>query len=260
MSINFLGLARAIPVALYAVLGLLVFFGRAYAGPIIVGHLGGTGAGQFGSILTWDYAIGGTPTSGFNKQSVGDGRAVEVVGGLVYYTNTSSFGSGPSPGIHVAPYNGGNGGADLTTLPNPRPGFNIQDLDFFNGRLYALTGYLPGPQQGPLIVYGLNPMNGQIQTTVTIQGPLPGADGFTVLPNGNFLINDNDAVNVYREYDALTGLLVPSAPVITVKSPTNRATGVDYFNNSLYFYGVFFTQGGLGKPGLLNTDLNGNEI
>ena len=93
MRFNNLEIMRATLIALSVVLGLLLIVGSGYAGPIVIGHLGGTGAGQFGSILTWDYAIGGTPIAGFNKQSAGNGRAVEVVGGRVYYTNTSSFGS-----------------------------------------------------------------------------------------------------------------------------------------------------------------------
>jgi hypothetical protein len=50
------------------------------------------------------------------------------------------------------------------------------------------------------------------------------ADGFTVLPNGNYLINDFDGGNcgegaaIYREYDATTGQRVSDGLEIDLSS------------------------------------------
>ena len=50
--------------------------------------------------------------------------------------------------------------------------------------------------------------------TLKIEDPIhvaPSSDGFTMLPSGNFLINDGDGYNfitTYREYNGNTGQLV----------------------------------------------------
>ena len=144
---------------------------------------------------------------------------MEVVGNIVYYTSVSGD-------IHRRPYNNGLGGPELLPVfPNPRPGHGIQDLDYAvdangTGVLYALTGYLTGLP----IVYALNPVTGSIISSVSIlMHPNIQADGFTVLPNGDFLINDGDASATYRVYDHITGS--PTGSSFTVPSAVGGTTG-----------------------------------
>src|SRR5262249_54173540 len=125
--------------------------------------------------------------------------------------------------INVAPFNGGAGGADSRALPSPRPGTGIQDLAFFGGFLYALTGYA----NAPLEVFKLTPTNGAVVGgPISIVTPLAvvSADGFTVLPNGNFLINDQDMSTHYCEYGGTTGNLIGNC--FNVPGAI-RSTGVD---------------------------------
>ena len=223
----------------------LFFPGMCLAGPIIVGHTGG------GSVATLDFATGNESASFTTDGAAIDsrGRAVEVVGGTVYYAAISGD-------IHLAPYNNGLGGSDLGTIPNPRPGFGVQDLDFSNGILFALTGYSDGTPGTP-VVYRLNPTTGAvIGSPVTINGPGGLADGFTVLPNGDFLINDNDAVATYRSYSPTTGN--PTGLVITLPALAGTATGVDYNpgDNLLYYAGRFTGA----NPGLARTTLTGTFL
>lgn len=224
---------------------LLVFAGTSFAGTIVVGYTGS------GIIATEDFATGREIASFVPDGSLIDsrGRAVEVVGNTVYYASVSG-------GIHVAPYNNGLGGADLTVFPNPRPSFGVQDLDYSNGVLYALTGYFTGLP----IVYALNPADGSVISSVAIQNhPNTQADGFTVLPNGNFLINDGDASTTYREYNALTGM--PASLVITFPATTAFTTGVDYnpSDGNLYFAAEVIV-GGSGATALLKTTLTGTPV
>jgi hypothetical protein len=113
-----------------------------FANPIIVGNVPAIGS----TIETYDYSTGKliasfTPDHDFN------GRGVEVVGNTVFYTGSGERGPGP-PNLHdiyFAPFNGGLGGHDTGFFASPRPDFGIQDLDYHNGVLYALTGYFSGP-------------------------------------------------------------------------------------------------------------------
>ena len=171
-----------------------------------------------------------------------NGSAVAVEGNEVFYSELSNDGVGPSDGIHVAPFNGGSGGHDLRVLPNPSPGLGIHDLTFSNGNLYALTD----DSNGHLQVWELDPSDGHsLAGSVTIVGSDPNADGFTVLPNGNFLINDFVGSCTYRVYDP-TGH--PTAdPSITV--PGGVCSGVDTDGSSLYFQTDYFS--------FTKTDLSG---
>ena len=55
-------------------------------------------------------------------------------------------------------------------------------------------------------MYALGPTDGHVLSSVAIQSyPNTAADGFTVLPNGDFPINDGDAVGTYRSYSGITG-------------------------------------------------------
>lgn len=228
-------------ITLTGLIGSLFLPQTSIAGPIIVAQT------ENGSIVaTFDFATGNQIASfvtdaGTNAR----GRAVEVVGNTVYYATAFS-----TPGdIHLAPYNSGLGGSDFATFSNPRPGFGVQDLDYRNGVLYALTGY----PSGLPIVFSLSPTDGHVISSVSIQShPGTGSDGFTVLPNGDFLINDDDNEPTYRGYDPTTGN--PTGLVITL-SGLGRSTGVDYNpgDNSLYFHN-------LSPFGLTRTTLTGTFI
>lgn len=266
--------SRFTGIALTALIGLLFFAGTSFAtptpttpprirptprprpGPIIVGH-----TGTFGVMVTYNFATGGTATASFVPGGAyRSGRGVQVIGNTVYYT-------GITGDIHLAPYNNGLGGPDFAVFPNPRqpgcPGYDcgVQDLAYHVGVLYALTGYYLGLP----IVYGLNPTTGQVISRVPILR-LPNStqsDGFTVLPNGNFLINDGDFRATYREYYS-TGTLAgtPTGFFFTVPFAEGTA-GVDYnpADNSLYFSGLFcFSCPGYATKELVRTDLNGNLL
>jgi uncharacterized repeat protein (TIGR01451 family)/fimbrial isopeptide formation D2 family protein len=214
----------------------------------VVGH-----EGNFSKIPTFDLATGTTTAQFSTGASDSRGRGVEVVSGLSCWNTTVVYYTSISGDIHVAPYAGGSGGPDIAVLPNPRlGGHGIQDLDYANGILYAMTGYNAGLGAVP-IVYSLNPCTGAVLSSVTLLSASRNSDGFTVLPNGDFLINDGDAQTTYRAYSSTTG--APTGLVIT--SAANSPTGVDYnpADNNLYFYGNF-----AGTTKVARTDLAGNPI
>jgi hypothetical protein len=199
-----------------------------------------------GPIQTYDFGTGSIVNSFVpDGAPSGNGRGVAVVGNEVFYTELSGSAFGPSDSIHVAPFNGGAGGSDTRTLPNPSPSDGIQDLDYANGALYALTGY----PSGSLQVWKLDPATGAV-----LAGPIaissdPSADGFTVLPDGNFLINGGDESCSYTEYDSTTG--TPTGFSISVPGAAT-CTGVATDGSSLYFETDF--------DGFTKTDLAGNLI
>lgn len=206
----------------------------AQADPLIIGNNAAAGGGP---IQTYDFATGGAPVASFVPTGasalLANGRGVLVLGNKVYYTELVGLGGfGPTPSIQVAPFNGGAGGADITTLPNPRPGTGVQDLAIANGVLYVLTGY---PFTTPPQVFGLNPVTGAVVSgPVTITGTVAThSDGFTVLPNGNFLINAGDAVCTYNQFNPTTGAMIP-ATTITLASGTH-CTGVEHNGVHLFF-------------------------
>ena len=179
---------------------------------------------------------GGTLVNSFlpdGAKPFGTGRGVEIVGNKIYYTEAtgSAFLPGPTDSIRIAPYNQGAGGADITTIPNPRSGYMVQDLDYdsTNSILYVLTGYYwdTVPQ-----VFGVDPLSGAIvrgpiNVAVPGRGDIAGpgsADGFTLLPNGNFLINNYTTSCTYNQYDSSTGALIPNT---TITLPGINCTGVD---------------------------------
>jgi len=216
-------------------------------GPIIVGNTAAYGGGP---IQSYDFSAGGAPTASFVPSGAtgsNNGRGLVVIGSEVYYTELSNrFGATPS--IEVAPYNGGAGGADTRTLPNPRPGFGIQDLKTFGGALYVLTGY----STNPLEVFKLNPFSGAVLGgPISIASPAaPDSDGFTILPNGNFLINSGDANCTYNQYNSSTGALI-NGTTISVPGGTS-CTGVDTDGTYLYFQTNW--------SGFTQTDLSGNVV
>jgi lysophospholipase L1-like esterase len=212
-------------------------------GPLIVANNAASGDGP---IQTYDFGTGGIVNSFVpdGAASNNNGRAVAVVGNKVFYSELGG-GFGPSDAIHIAPFNGGAGGSDIGTLPSPAPSVGIQDLDYANGALYALTGYPAGSLQA----WKLDPTTGAV-----LAGPIaissdPDADGFTVLPDGNFLINSGDASCAYAEYNSATG--TPTGSSITVPGAAT-CTGVATDGSSLYFQ--------TGFSGFTKTDLVGNFI
>ena len=212
--------------------------------PLIVGNNAAFGGGP---IQTYDFGTGALVNS-FVPDAAnngGNGRAVAVVGNNVFYSELSN-GDGPSDAIHVAPFHSGAGGSDTSTLPNPAPSAGIQDLDYANGALYALTGY---DTAGPVQAWKLDPGTGAVLSGPIVISTDPYADGFSVLPDGNFLINSGDASCSYAEYDSTTGAVTGSSFVVPGAS---SCTGVTTDGTSLYFETDFdsFTE----------TDLAGNLI
>src|SRR5258708_4143411 len=117
-------------------------------GQLVTGNNAG-GGGE--PIVTTAFATPGpTPVVSFVPTGAGafgdthNGRGVLVLGNKVYYTELDgdTF-FGPTGFIHAAPFNGGAGGADVPAwaLSNPVPGCGIQDLAYYAGSVYALTGY-----------------------------------------------------------------------------------------------------------------------
>jgi hypothetical protein len=198
-----------------------------------------------GPITTYDFT-GGAVLGSFVPTGASDsnnGRGVEVIGNNIYYTELTDM-FGPTDFIRIAPFNGGAGGADIGTLPNPRPTVGVQDLAFFDGVLYAMTGY----PTSALEVFGLNPVTGAIVSgPVSISAPAaPDSDGFTVLPDGNFLINQGDDICTYDEYNPTTGAVIPGTTIVPPGCTLGGlgATGVDTDLTSLFFqtFNDSFTQ------------------
>ena len=224
----------------------------AHAQPLIAGNVAAFGCGP---IQTNDYTLGKVvasfiptgagPTPCVIPPNNNNGRGLAVGGQEIFYTELvdnqqSPPAFGPTDLIRVATFNSGAGSADTRSLPNPRPGAGIQDLTFSNGTLFALTGY----ETDPPWVYGLNLVTGAVLSgPIVLAGstapviPLPAgtdSDGFAILPNGHFLINNGDTSCIYNEYDNVTGQLVPTGTINVPGGPT-YCTGVDTDGTSLYF-------------------------
>jgi hypothetical protein len=236
-------LARALLLGVTLAISLFTTTGTAAAsGPLIIGNNASAGGGP---IQTFDFSTGAVVNSFVPDGATNNnGRGVALVGNEVFYTELSS-GSGATDSIHVAPFNNGAGGSDIRTIPNPAPSTGVQDLDYANGALYALTGY----SEGSLQVWKLDPTSGAV-----LAGPIaissgPSADGFTILPNGDFLINTGDQSCTYDEYNPTTGAATGSS--VTVPG-ASTCTGVATDGVSLYFETDF--------SGFTQTDLSGNLI
>lgn len=239
----------------------------AQAGPLIVGNNVSAGQGQegFGPISAWDFATGGPPVASFVPTGATNrsaGRGVQVVGNRVYYTEVVVGSVEVTDFIRIAPFNDGAGGADVALLLNPDPTAGVLDLAFSNGVLYAMTGSLIAP----LEVFGLNPLTGAVVSGPVLISNAAGADssssGFTVLPNGNFLINDTDGIAshpscTYSQYDPSTGALILGT---TFAVPGGlQCTGVDTDGVSLFFQtDNSFTQTSLSGALVASTNVSGN--
>ena len=232
-SITWLGAAFAV---------LALCGATAQAQPFIVGNSGAFGNGP---IVTYNFATGATvnsfvPTGAQTGLNNGRGVLARIVANRIYYTELEGVtGFDPTPVIHVAPYNGGAGGADITTWPTPRPGVGIQDIAYHNGLVYVLTG---DPFSSPQL-FLLNPTTGaKIFGPVNIAAPASGdSDGMAVLTNGNVLINRSLGSCTYDQYSWTTGAQVIGT--ITVPKST-YCTGADFDGTNLYFMtdGVNITQ------------------
>jgi hypothetical protein len=215
------------------------------AGSILIGA--GTGAyadvlgiqnnAAFGNgpIITVDLTTNAVVNSFIPDQAqIGsaNGRGVEVLGNFVYYTELAN-GFGASSGIYVAPFNNGAGGHDIKSFANPVPGTGIVDLAAAGGELYAMTGYPGGPEVVQATDGNGTNIGGPITLHTTGGGTLSSSDGFAVLNNGNWLINDADGTNSYNQYDPTTGAEIAGT---TITAPgCGSATGVDNTGTSLVF-------------------------
>ena len=210
-----------------------------------------------GPISTVDITTGTFVNSFIPDQAAIDsnnGRAVEVLGNFVYYTELTG-GFGASTGIFVAPFNNGAGGTDIKSFANPVPGTGIVDLAAAGGELFAMTGYPSGPEVVQATDGNGNNIGGPITLTTLSGGNLSDSDGFTVLPNGNWLINDGDAVNSYNQYDPTTGAEIAGTNIIAPApggGACGGATGVDNDGANLFFDCNFST--------IVETDMAGNFI
>jgi hypothetical protein len=213
----------------FFLLGLLCAAAQGQS-PLIVGN----SRAFEGPIVTTNFPTG--PTVGFVPDGAKtapftNGRGVLVVGNNLYYTelvaNTNRPPEGPTDAIHIAPFNGGNGGSDTGTLSNPRPGCGVQDLAYHDGFIYALTGFnqVTLPSCTNLQVFKIAVGGTAWSGPVTIQsasteGVPTTADGFTILewkPFGRttFLINDRGLSCTYREYDSQTGAFTGNGFVVS---------------------------------------------
>lgn len=162
------------------------------------------------------------------KLGTNNGRGVEVLGNFVYYTElTNGFGS--TDFIRVANFNNGAGSGDIFQYPNPVPGTGVVDLAAAGGLVYAMTGYPAGPE----VVQATNGSGVNVGPTVTLHmtngAVLTASDGFTVLGNGNWLINNGDAVNSYNQYDPTTGAEIAGTTIQAhnASGVCGSSTGVD---------------------------------
>jgi hypothetical protein len=203
-----------------------------------------SGNNASGAIATYDFATGELVNSFGPDGAAGGyfGRGIAIRGTDIFYTDlirTLSGGFGPSDGIHIAPYGThGSGGGDSPTTPltNPESSAGIADLAFYSNALYVFAGY---PYSDPK-VFSLNPTSGAIIAgPIAIGSPASAtSDGFTVLPNGHFFINQEDQSPIYNEYDSTTGTKVTGGLLVDLRvygffRGTGVATAPD--GNSLYF-------------------------
>jgi hypothetical protein len=185
-----------------------------------------------------------TVVNSFVPTGAGDGnngRGAQLFGGsnLVYYSELLS-GFGPSDGIHVAPWNGGAGGADIRVFPNPVPGTGIVDLASDHaGHLFVMTGYPNGPEVVQETDGSGNNIGGPVTLHTLAGATLTASDGFAILPNGNWLINVGDLTQPYNEFNPANGNEIAGTTVFAHNAGgvCGSSTGVDYDpgSNHLFF-------------------------
>jgi hypothetical protein len=144
----------------------------------------------------------------------------------------------------VAPFNNGVGGPDIASFPNPAPGTLIRDLAFANGFLYAMMTPSGSPvPSGSVVVYKLQITYGvtpALKVCSSTPTPIQNTfmfppNGFAVLPNGNFLINQSADSCAYLSYNPTTGLVLTGITPITFGAVGCRGVDVAVGGASLYF-------------------------
>lgn len=235
-------------------MGLFLFSGFASADEFETVVINNAAFGS-GPIQSWslDITTGtATATGSFVPTGASDsnnGRAIAVTNTQFYYTELTS-GFGPTVSVETGPYNGGAGGPDNGGFLNPIPGRGIQNLHFGAAGLYIVSGY---PTQAPE-VFIVDPTNGAILNTPVTLATDPTADGFTILPNGNYLVNEGDGNSHYDQYDPTTGARIAST---TITSPCPGSglvsTGVDTDGTHLFFDCFSAAQ-------IAESDMSGNLI
>src|SRR5262245_2101794 len=249
--------ARLVSVALFWALSTVA----AHSDPLIIGNTAGNPTllpPNGGRIMAFDYANGSTVDFFVPDGAAGNnGRGVVVLGNEVYYTQltcsppTSSSCNFPptdnARAIRVAPFDGGAGGSDFRFLPHPRPGTGIQALAAGKGALYVLTGDGPGTGVSPARVYRLDTVTGKILNPpngLALSAAIaPRADGFTVLPNGNFLVNTDRLSCTYLEmFGSGPSAGTPTGTQIVVPDTgaSSQCTGVDVDDAGQFLY--FFVE------------------
>lgn len=181
-----------------------------------------------------------------------NGRGLALNANHFYYTELSAFGFGPTTQISIAPYNGGAGGSDTGSFPNPAPAEGISALVIRPEGLYALTGYPSDPPRVWLLDINTGAVIGG---PITLAGAAADMDGFTVLPDGTFLGNLGDTSNIFTHWNAAG---INTGGNFTVPG-TSFVTGADLAPDGLSFYFSSKTGGGVGN-GFVQTDLLGNLI
>ena len=152
--------------------------------------------------------------------------------------------------METGPYNGGAGGADNGGFPNPIPGRGIQNLHFGAAGLYIVSGY---PTFAPE-VFIVDPVTGAILNAPVTLATDPAADGFAILPNGNYLVNEGDGNQLYDQYNPLTGARIAGTTISSGCGAGVVSTGVDTDGTHLFFD---CTINGIG---IRETDLTGALI
>ena len=237
-------LKAAVSLATACVLAVAVT--AAQADVIVAANSAAFGNGPIGTFnFTTGLPVGSfIPTGAFGSNN---GRGLALTLDRYFYTELGDSGFGATDSIRIAPFNGGAGGADIGTFPNPAPGQGVQVLAFGKAGLYVVTGY----PSSPPTVWILNGVTGAtVGGPIALAGGNPAMDGFTVLPDGSFLGNLGDFTNSYQHWDA-AGNKVGSPFSVPGCSST---TGVDIAPDglSLYFMCNFNS--------FVHTDLTGLNV
>ncbi len=237
---SMLGKGGGLVLAMSAAAALIGIGGVAQADLFGIANDSAFGNGVLETVDLTTHTVVGSFVPDGAKIGSSNGRGVQLFIGsnIVYYTELTGNGFGPTDVIRAAPWNNGAGGADVFSFANPVPGTGVAVLAASGGLLYILTGYPNGPE----VVQAFTGSGVPVGSTVTLHtlagGLLSDSDGFTILPNGNWLINDGDAVNSYNQYNPVTGNEIAGTTVqghTTGGALCGSSTGVDNNGTSLFF-------------------------
>jgi hypothetical protein len=231
---------------------------------LITANIAGQSGGVPGPLQTMDFQTGNLINS-ILPAHAGGGRAIAIYNTNIYYTDDDGS------GVFVEAYGtDGSGGSYSNFLSNPdtrgiSPIPAIQGLAFYSNQLYALTGYA---SYTPWVWVRTNLSSGNWTFVTALSGgpsgfscgstPCANCDGFAILTNGNYLVNDQDGFDiapVYREYDHNAGTNIASLAIDSSTFGWPRCSGVTCSptNNSLYFAVSSDT-----AWGVVQTDFSGN--